>query len=108
LDRFVVDHVQISDVTAYEPAAWSSAGATPGALFSLLTALGCGLLVAKMITEVTLFGASYAVQRGLVFGASGRAERSRVRHDVGHEGRGLQRTAPVPGAEPAAARTRAP
>jgi putative flippase GtrA len=39
------------------------------ALLALLTSVGLGLLRAKVLTEVALFGVSYAAQRALVFGA---------------------------------------
>lgn len=45
------------------------------AILSMLTSLGAGLLVAKVITELTLFGVSYAAQSGVVFAGRGRSHR---------------------------------
>lgn len=63
------------------------------ALLTMLTGLGIPLLAAKVLTELALFGVSYAVQAGLVFGAG---RRSRLRGPAGVEA--------ARRAEPAAAR----
>ncbi len=58
-----------------------------------LTGAGLGLLPAKLVTELVLFGVSYRVQRGFVFGHRGRspvvpagpgvASPARARHNAG-------------------------
>ena len=72
------------------------------AVLSLLVSFGSGLLLAKVITELTLFGVSFAVQRGLVFGAGGR-----FGHDAAPGGSDMERSGAVHSAQSPAARPRA-